>query len=65
MRFVDVSCLEVMLHYHLCVRIFKPANMINYICKCDSAICTYKSAKAGFMYVQTGKKKEKINRKGN
>ena len=32
--------------------------MINYICKCDSAICTYKSASASFMYVKTGKKRK-------
>ena len=31
--------------------------MINYVCKCNSAICTYKSVNAGFMYIQAGKKR--------
>ena len=39
--------------------------MINYVCRCNNAICTYKSANAGFMYVQAGKKKQQVNRKGN
>ena len=52
-----------MLHYYLCVRIFKPANMIHYVCKCDSVICTYKSVNAGFLYVKTGKKKNKSTEK--
>lgn len=37
--------------------------MINYVCRCNNAICTYKSANAGFMYVQAGKKKNKSTEK--
>ena len=63
-RFVDLSCLE-MLPYYLSVRIFTSVDIIINVCKYDNALCTDKSANAGFMYVQTGKSKEQINIKGH
>ena len=65
LRFVDVSCQEIMLHYQLCVRIFRSGYIIIYVCKYDNALCTDKSASASFMYAQTVKIKEQMNIKGN
>ena len=38
---------------------FQPANMINYVCKCDNALCAGKNTNTGCIYLQIGQKRNK------